>query len=275
MFSETAMRKWICLGVIGGLLEFGIVYQVAFYEPSPSPSRRTHAAAETARPNTSRARREAAKSVRRTNQTVAREAQTAAESPSNAPLPRRSAVRLPPPPAGGQPSAKAHAQTPRQPEAAQPDSLTSLLAAASSIASRAAVYPVAAPQAVAAPIPPSVTDLPQQPGSPLPQIDLGLMLPVPNPPAEPQPPPKAMDPSSLPVEEMIRHVFGPDGDKAVRVARCESTLRPHAKKGQFIGLFQMGANERADYGHGPDALAQVRAAYELFRDRGWQPWTCA
>ena len=30
------MRKWICLGVIGGLLEFGVVYQIAFSEPDSS-----------------------------------------------------------------------------------------------------------------------------------------------------------------------------------------------------------------------------------------------
>jgi hypothetical protein len=92
---------------------------------------------------------------------------------------------------------------------------------------------------------------------------------------EPAPAPAPMDLAQLPVEEMIRQVFGPDGEKAVKVARCESTMRTQAKRGQFLGLFQMGANERADYGHGPDALAQVKAAFALFQARGWQPWECA
>ncbi|HVL52397.1 MAG TPA: hypothetical protein VM754_12955, partial [Actinomycetota bacterium] len=73
----------------------------------------------------------------------------------------------------------------------------------------------------------------------------------------------------------IREVFGPHGEKAVKVARCESTMRTNAKSGQYLGLFQMGANERADYGHGSDAVTQVLAAHALFLDRGWQPWTCA
>ncbi|MBW3590502.1 MAG: hypothetical protein KY393_01400 [Actinobacteria bacterium] len=76
-------------------------------------------------------------------------------------------------------------------------------------------------------------------------------------------------------EELIRDVFKEAGEKAVQVARCESELRTDAQSGQFLGLFQMGANERARYGHGQDALVQVQAAYQLYRDRGWQPWTCA
>ncbi|HYN98314.1 MAG TPA: hypothetical protein VEU28_01425 [Actinomycetota bacterium] len=103
--------------------------------------------------------------------------------------------------------------------------------------------------------------------------ELAKVVPLPTP--APAPSPKPVDVAELPVEEMIRHVFGSEGDKAVQVAFCESTLSTEAKKGQFLGLFQMGANERADYGHGPDALAQVLAAHKLFLARGWQPWECA
>lgn len=76
-------------------------------------------------------------------------------------------------------------------------------------------------------------------------------------------------------EDLIRAIFKEEGEKAIRVALCESELKTDAQQGQFQGLFQMGANERARYGHGTDALAQIEAAYDLFVARGWQPWTCA
>lgn len=75
---------------------------------------------------------------------------------------------------------------------------------------------------------------------------------------------------------IIRYVFGSRGDEAVRVSWCESTHRTWAQNGQYRGLFQMGSNERATYGHGPDALTQSRAAHRYFRASGsdWSPWEC-
>lgn len=61
---------------------------------------------------------------------------------------------------------------------------------------------------------------------------------------------------------------------ALRVAWCESRLRPAARNGQYLGLFQMGAYARRRFGHGPDAYTQARAAYRYFRVAGWRPWTC-
>jgi hypothetical protein len=242
------MRKWICVGVLGGLLEFGIVYQVAFSDSdSPGP--------ETVQASESNRRPKAGRKAARHATSAAGSAGQAAADEANAPA-----------------GAGANKPAPVAPPAADPLGVTL----------NAAVSAVAAVPAVLA----QLTAPPASPAAPLP-IDLNALLagqaeavqlakipPAPGPAPEPEPAPP-IDLAKLPVEEMIRHVFGPDGEKAVEVARCESTMRTHAKRGQFLGLFQMGANERADYGHGPDALAQVQAAFALFQARGWQPWECA
>lgn len=74
----------------------------------------------------------------------------------------------------------------------------------------------------------------------------------------------------------IRAVFGGYAGQALAVARCESGLSTGAQNGQYRGLFQMGSNERALYGHGGSAYAQARAAYRYFvaSGRDWRPWGC-
>ena len=77
---------------------------------------------------------------------------------------------------------------------------------------------------------------------------------------------------------------------AKRVAECESTasapehtarrrsLGRWARNGSYLGVFQIGPAERAAHGKysvGSPAVAQTRSAYSLYRDRGWQPWSCA
>jgi hypothetical protein len=76
--------------------------------------------------------------------------------------------------------------------------------------------------------------------------------------------------------DTICRIFGPDCTAAVRVARCESGLRTDAVNGQYLGLFQMGWNERRLFGHGPTAEAQARAAlrYFIVSGRDWSPWSC-
>ncbi len=74
---------------------------------------------------------------------------------------------------------------------------------------------------------------------------------------------------------IIRVVFGRNGDKAVRVAWCESRFDPNARNGVYRGVFQMGARERARYGHGRTVLAQALAARRYHREAGWAPWSCA
>jgi hypothetical protein len=78
------------------------------------------------------------------------------------------------------------------------------------------------------------------------------------------------------VESVIRAVFGAYGDQAVAVAMCESTLSTTAANGEYLGLFQMGATERATYGHGESAYEQAQAAYAYFVASGsdWSPWVC-
>ena len=81
--------------------------------------------------------------------------------------------------------------------------------------------------------------------------------------------------SSSPTEA-ICHVFGSYCDQALQVARCESGYSATAQNGQYLGLFQMGSNERSLYGHGGTALEQARAAYRYFVASGsdWSPWSC-
>jgi hypothetical protein len=74
----------------------------------------------------------------------------------------------------------------------------------------------------------------------------------------------------------ICHVFGRYCGQALRVARCESNFRLHARNGQYRGLFQMGSSERHRFGHGTSAFAQATAAHRYFvlSGRDWSPWSC-
>ena len=74
----------------------------------------------------------------------------------------------------------------------------------------------------------------------------------------------------------ICHVFRNQCSEALRVARCESGLRPTARNGQYLGLFQMGTSERHRFGHGRTAYRQAQAAHRYFvvSGRDWSPWSC-
>lgn len=74
---------------------------------------------------------------------------------------------------------------------------------------------------------------------------------------------------------IIRSVFREEGRFAVRVAYCESRLDPRARNGQYRGVFQMGAAERARFGHGRSVLSQARAAKRYHAVAGWSPWSCS
>lgn len=266
------MRKWICVGVLGGLLEFGIVYQVAFSD-TDSPAPETLRAADNGTPpkprRAGRASRHLASAVGTSEVPEVPAATAKAAVPAT--LPADAAIPpagSPATPAGSPPAIQAAAA----PVPGSQDPLTATLIATASVV--AAVPEVVAQITGAAP-PAPIPGLPLDLSAILPQdLDMAEVVPLPGVAAVPVLVPP-LNLASLPIEEMIRQVFGVDGEKAVQVARCESTMRTHAKKGQFLGLFQMGANERADYGHGTDALAQVQAAHALFMDRGWQPWACA
>lgn len=77
-------------------------------------------------------------------------------------------------------------------------------------------------------------------------------------------------------EKAICHVFGSHCRDALQVARCESGYRTSAQNGQYLGIFQMGSNERQMFGHGASALDQAKAAYRYFvlSGRDWSPWSC-
>lgn len=62
--------------------------------------------------------------------------------------------------------------------------------------------------------------------------------------------------------------------RVLSVAWCESTLRPWARNGQYLGIFQMGTRERATYGHGPGVWTQARAAKRYWDQSHWTPWQC-
>jgi hypothetical protein len=81
--------------------------------------------------------------------------------------------------------------------------------------------------------------------------------------------------SASPVQA-IQRVFGDYAYQALAVARCESGLSTWARNGQYLGLFQMGSNERATYGHGSTPHAQAVAAHRYFvaSGRDWSPWGC-
>lgn len=224
------MRKWIFIGVFGGLLQFGAVGYIAFSGPdttSKVPRAKSHVPAARAKPATGK--------------TLAKAVQTWTH-PMTAPA---EAVAVPAP-IGGEVAPPATEQQP------QPGGNTA---------------PAPAPPPASIPAPPAAASAsPKAPPAPAPAA-----------PAAPLPPRLAI-PADLPlssVEDVIREVFGKEGDKAVRVARCESELSTTAKNGVNQGLFQLGLNERAEYGNGEDALSQIKAAYELFKARGWQPWVCA
>lgn len=76
---------------------------------------------------------------------------------------------------------------------------------------------------------------------------------------------------------IVRVVWAGTGQarKAVRVAACESGIDPRAVNGEYRGVFQMGAAERRQYGHGRTTEVQARAALRYYRAAGWTPWECA
>lgn len=75
---------------------------------------------------------------------------------------------------------------------------------------------------------------------------------------------------------VICRVFGDYCKEALAVSHCESRFDTRARNGQYLGLFQMGSNERRLFGHGESAPEQVKAAHRYFvvSGRDWSPWSC-
>jgi len=61
---------------------------------------------------------------------------------------------------------------------------------------------------------------------------------------------------------------------AMRIVNCETggSYAPWSANGQYLGIFQMGSQERATYGYGSNVWAQAKAAYAYFRVAGFGPW---
>jgi hypothetical protein len=90
-------------------------------------------------------------------------------------------------------------------------------------------------------------------------------------------------PSQAEVVAVIREVFGPNGDAAIRVANCESHLNPRAisRGGSNWGLFQINkvhAKRVAAMGYRWEDLLDARVnttvAKAIFDGSGWGPWAC-
>jgi len=75
-------------------------------------------------------------------------------------------------------------------------------------------------------------------------------------------------------QQAILDAFGSkNGQRALKVGKCESKLDVKARNGNYMGLFQMGPWARKTFGHGPDADSQAEAAHRYFQTAGWSPWS--
>jgi hypothetical protein len=98
----------------------------------------------------------------------------------------------------------------------------------------------------------------------------------------PRPAPPAATPG--PVADTIRSVFGNEGEAAIRVADCESSLDPTAVSpgGGNWGLFQINTVHRDDFEAVTgqpwsavlDAYWNSVYAKKLHDREGWGPWAC-
>lgn len=74
------------------------------------------------------------------------------------------------------------------------------------------------------------------------------------------------------------HILCPAAVEAINVSYCETggTFSVWAENGQYLGMFQMGSSERAQYGHGNTPWAQAQAAHRYYvaSGRDWSPWEC-
>jgi hypothetical protein len=77
------------------------------------------------------------------------------------------------------------------------------------------------------------------------------------------------------VQGAINRAF-PEGaeGKARAVAHCESEYDVYAvsSSGKYLGLYQMGPEERERFGFRWNKWTQARAAYRYWKISGWSPW---
>lgn len=81
------------------------------------------------------------------------------------------------------------------------------------------------------------------------------------------------------VEDKIRAAFPEDPETAVRIAKCESSLRSHAihknKNGSVdTGIFQINSVHKYSQKDLFDVDFNIRVARKLYDRQGWAPWVC-
>lgn len=77
------------------------------------------------------------------------------------------------------------------------------------------------------------------------------------------------------VEQKIRATFKEDPETAVKVAKCESGLRPDAKNpnSSARGVFQiMQSWHRINEKWLLNEDVNIQVAYQLWQEQGWTPW---
>lgn len=99
----------------------------------------------------------------------------------------------------------------------------------------------------------------------------------------PRPKPKPASTLTRAIQQMPRRTYRPGVEQwraavsqypwnvetALRIMQCESGGNPNAYNSKYgaTGLFQIL--------HGPwDPYANIARAYEMYSQRGWQPWVC-
>jgi len=89
---------------------------------------------------------------------------------------------------------------------------------------------------------------------------------------------KAQRPSVQHAIHLASKAFGVDHAAMLRVARCESTFRPWARNGQYVGLFQAGngfwrASPFSSFDR-TDPYANALATAQVVAAQGWRQWEC-
>lgn len=100
--------------------------------------------------------------------------------------------------------------------------------------------------------------------------------------ATPAPPVMGTTPSTQAIINEILSVFGPYGNQAVNVARCESGFNPNAlnPSSHASGIFQFLWSTWKTTSYASDspfnASANIHAAYQVFTRDGdtWREWSC-
>jgi len=82
------------------------------------------------------------------------------------------------------------------------------------------------------------------------------------------------------IENYIRNKFGKDGERALKIAKCESGLRVDAvgintNKTYDRGIFQLNSiHSKITNKCAFDSKCNIDAAYNIYLKQGFRPWVC-